>query len=909
MIEILVNNQLIDLSSDFSILINKTIADIREPEKRSSDWSKTIELPGTPRNNKLFGHIFEIEHTVLSDTQFNTNFNPNQKADAVVIADGIIQMQGFIRLISINITDSKDILYSCTIHGQTADLFTTISEKNLYELDFSKYNHELTVDNVVNSWDTSIIVDGTSTPFQYGNGYVYALIDKASKKTPVHYVWELNDVTPCLYAKTVTDKIFSNAGYKYTSDSFFNTDRFKHLIIPAPAGLSINTLSLTDNLFQAERTISQTILYYNTTLVFDNDATGGNFDNGNNYNPSNGHFTVPVGGTYTFYLDINATIDTSAYGNLGNKYIQVYLGMKVNGQIKSTVNFFAGDQNAVGIQEIQLFPNISLYSGDVVEFCISHVFDRKIGAKLPEGMWVFTLNNTSKLYNDISAYSWGNLQLVDFTQFFNAEGKQSDFLMSLVKMFNLYIEPDKDQPKTLRIVTRDEFYNGDTIDLSKKLDYSQAFTITPMGELDANPYYFTYKEGGDEVNKAYQDVFRQPYGAKKVFIDNQFIKSEKKIEVMFEPTQMQNYGSEKDFVLSFVPTDKLGYRILYFSDVKTVLNYVMPKFSSGSDLANTTYRVNKLPITLHVDSATNMDFDLSFGMPREVLLGAGYSYSSNNLFNTYWYRFVYEITNKNSKIFKGYFRITPQDFSKLRFCNNYFFEGQYWKLNKVNDYNPYDDGVYELEFLLSQYIEPNIGESKKIGADTGTTIGEDFPKGKVYKLPTQNGVLVGTNNDDVNQNQGIINGRNSSGATESFFNSVLGGDGVELPPGVEGSTMIGCTDFQPTKSETLYYQNYEVHAPFVSAGKTITITSNYTATLEDWLILCNTNAGVITVTLPNPIEGKHFVIKHIGGNHNITITCPTCDIDGNATHSNNKSFGSDWIASNGVNYYIISEVK
>lgn len=910
MIEILVNNQRIDLSEEFSILITKSIADIREPDKRSSDWTKTITIPGSKANNQIFGHIFEIEHTVLSDTQFNTNYNPNKKADAVVLADGIIQMQGFIRLISIDVNDSNDITYSCTIHGQTADLFTSISEKNLYELDFSEYNHELSVDNVVNSWDTSIQVNGSSTAFQYGNGYVYALIDKASKKTPVHYIWELNDVTPCLYAKTITDKIFANAGYKYSDDSFFNSDRFKHLIVPTPSGLAINTLSLQNRLFQAERTIAQSITTYATTFIFDNDSTGGNFDNGGNYNNTLGQYTVPNSGVYTFYINVDASIDTTAYGHTSDKEIYVYIALMVNGQVRSTIPIYCGDQDTVSIQETQIFQNLSIYSGDIVSFKIGYIYDQQRATNLRVGQWIFTLNDRAKIYNDVSAYSFGGGQVVDFTNFFNAEGKQSEFLMSLIKMFNLYIEPSEDQPKTLRIVPRDDFYNGSTIDLSKKLDYSQPYTITPMGDLDANPYYLTYKEGGDEINTSYQSIYRQPYGSRKVFIDNQFIKSEKKIEVMFEPTQMKNYGSEKDFVLSYAPADKLGYRILYFSGVKTVLNYVLPKFSSGSDLANLTYRVNKLPITLHVDSTSNMQFDLSFGMPREVLLGSGYSYSSNNLFNTYWYRFIFEITNKNSKILKGYFRLNPVDFLNLRFSNNYFFEGQYWKLNQIVDYNPQADGVYECEFLLSQYIPAFIGSTKKIGADTGseeTTNGEFFPKGKVYKLPTQNGISVGTNNDDVNQSQGIINGKNSTATTESYFNSILGGDGVSLPPGVEGSTMVGCTDFEPEKSDTLYYQNYEVHAPFVSAGKVITVTSNYTATLDDWMILCDTNSGVINITLPNPIEGKHFVIKNIGGVHSIIINCPTCDIDGNTTHINNKSFGFDWIASNGVNYYIISE--
>ncbi len=259
MIEILVNNQRVDVGDSIDILINKSIADVREPEKRSSDWTKTINLPGSKVNNKVFGHIFEIEQIVLSDTQFNTNFNPNKKADAVVLVDGIEQIKGFIRLIKIQVTDTKDIIYECSVHGQTADLFTTLAERNLYELDFSEYNHNLTIDNVKNSWDTSIVKNNSTQSFAYGEGYVYGLIDKGNKATTAHWVWLLKDTTPCLYAKTIVDKIFAEYGYSYTNDSFFHSDRFKRLIIPAPAGLVVNTTVANTKLFRAKRTTAQNV--------------------------------------------------------------------------------------------------------------------------------------------------------------------------------------------------------------------------------------------------------------------------------------------------------------------------------------------------------------------------------------------------------------------------------------------------------------------------------------------------------------------------------------------------------------------------------------------------------------------------------------------------------------------------
>lgn len=909
MIEILVNNQRVDVGESFDILINKSIADVREPEKRSSDWTKTITLPGTKNNNKIFGHIFEIEHTVLSDTQFNTNFNPNKKASAVVLVDGLEQIQGFIRLIKIQVTDTANIFYECSIHGQTADLFSSISEKNLYELDFSEYNHTLSVDNVKNSWDTSIKVNNTTVNFEYGNGYVYALIDRQNKKLTNHWVWQINEATPCLYAKTIVDKIFEEEGYSYTNDSFFNTDRFKRLIIPAPAGLVVNTTAANTRLFRATRTTTQNIANYTTNWLFDNDSTSGNFDNGGNYNVSTGVYTIPVGGSYTFYVDLLGNINTTDYGHTNDKDIYLVVALKVNGNVKSTSIISCGSDDIYTFSgEVLAFPNVYMYSNDEVAIVVSRVYDNDRPTVPVLGDFVVNVED-SVWYNNMSAINFGAGNVVDFGQFFNAEGKQSDFLVSLIRMFNLYIEPDKDFSKKLRIVPRDEFYNEPTIDLSNKLDYSQPLEIIPMGELNANPYYFTYKEGGDDANQSYQTYYYQTYGSRKFFIDNEFVKGEKKIETIFQPTQMRSYGSEKNFVLSYVPGDKLGYRILYYSglvqnvNLSLVENVVSPTTIIGG-------QQNKLPITTHIDSITNMNFDLSFGMPREVLLGAGYSYSSNNLFNQYWYRFMYEITNRNSKIVIGYFRLTPADFYKLRFANNYFFEGQYWKLNKIEDYNPLSDGVYKCEFLLSQYIEPFSPTIKVIGAETGSetiTNGETFPYGYKYEAPTQPYINIGFNNDDSNPSQGIINASNTS--VGGLTNTVLGGNEVYIPPMINNSTLVACDNFTPEESDTLYYQNYKLYPLWVSAGNVQTITANYTATANDWLFLCDTSGGAITITLPDPatISGKHWIFKKIASSHTVTIdTADDSTIDGSATFTMNANNETHWIVTDGTNYYLIA---
>ena len=70
-VRLVCGGQAVDLPTDFGILINKSIADIREPENRESDWTKTFTLPGTKANNKLFTHLFQLDLSIR-----NTSSDP-----------------------------------------------------------------------------------------------------------------------------------------------------------------------------------------------------------------------------------------------------------------------------------------------------------------------------------------------------------------------------------------------------------------------------------------------------------------------------------------------------------------------------------------------------------------------------------------------------------------------------------------------------------------------------------------------------------------------------------------------------------------------------------------------------------------------------------------------------------------
>jgi hypothetical protein len=904
MINLFVNNTLVDLSEDFDLLITRSIADIKNPEQRSSDWSKTAKIPGTKTNNILFGGIFEVEHTVLGSGQFAPNFNPNKKADVVVLVDGFEQLRGFIRLIQINVLDHDFIEYECSLHGQTADLFTTLGNAKLSELNFDEYNHTLTDTNVTNSWDTSIIKNGSSQAFAYGEGYVYAqMLNKFGSKNTKTNQWRVDDHIPCLYAKTIVDKIMSTTGYQYTSDSFFTTDRFKRLIIPfTNFGLNTDETSANNRLFQSANTTTITFTTFNQLVPFNNDSTGGNFDNGGNYNTSTYKFISPITATYDFYLSIKGSASIPS-GLISAETSRLGFGVYRNGVLSRTI-YIPSTNSVVNNWSFDStsFESLQCFQGDEIQIKFIEFSGRNFYNLLSS----LSLDaNDNYFFNRISAFNYGYLNTLDFSQFFSGDFTQKELLFNFVKMFNLYIEQDSDNPKKLRFIPRDEFYNGTTQDWTHLLDYSQNVQIVPMGDLEANPYVFTYKEGQDNRNTEYKQSTTRIYGDRIIRLDNDFVKQEKKIEVTFAPTMIFQDNSRYYSYILNANNDKGQLRCLYFGGVKTTSLYEVYNTTPTN-----TPNFTKYPLTLHIDDTDNMQFDLNFGMPNYVITSMGLNYSNQNLVNVYWYKTIREITDKNSKVFKGYFRINPYQWANIKFKDLYFFEGQYWRLNKITDYNPLQEGVYLCEFLLVTYYEPTTSNKKNVGLGVTDIFGDRYPFGKPVGFTgvTTGGVNIGDSGLDSKDNITVGNDHVSQG---KFANTILGGTQVNIPINFESVTAINCDTYSITESNRFYVENFPQMGAYSCGGNVIEIDntdSPYTCLYDDYLIVCDMT-GNISIVLPNPSanKGKIFVVKKLGSPHTITVTAGDGSIliDTSTSHTITNNKEAHQFISTGTQYYVI----
>jgi len=90
----------VDLFDSISVPVTKSIVDIKEPDQRKAEFTKTITIPGTANNNQLFSNIFNLDRATINSTNLNyqPDFNPNLKVEAILLRNSIVQIQGYMQL-------------------------------------------------------------------------------------------------------------------------------------------------------------------------------------------------------------------------------------------------------------------------------------------------------------------------------------------------------------------------------------------------------------------------------------------------------------------------------------------------------------------------------------------------------------------------------------------------------------------------------------------------------------------------------------------------------------------------------------------------------------------------------------------------------------------------------------------
>ena len=147
--------------------------------------------------------------------------------------------------------------------------------------------------------------------------------------------------------------------------------------------------------------------------------------------------------------------------------------------------------------------------------------------------------------------TWVGYEATSLTNMLPRGMQQSEFVLAIAKMFNLYFEPDKQDPKTLYIEPRDTYYeDGRVLNWEKKLDYSKPLDITILSHDQPKNYEFSYM---DDSSDYYTEQFKKfntnnlTFGAYKFTSPNEYTTETQELEVPFASSYLQRINGTEPF--------------------------------------------------------------------------------------------------------------------------------------------------------------------------------------------------------------------------------------------------------------------------------------------------------------------------------------------------------------------------
>jgi len=319
-----------------------------------------------------------------------------------------------------------------------------------------------------------------------------------------------------------------------------------------------------------------------------------------------------------------------------------------------------------------------------------------------------------------------------------------DFFTNILKMFNLVVWQDISNPLKVNIEPRDDFYNSRlrVLDWTYKLDQSDEIQITPMSELDAYKFYYTYKADKDYFNEEYTKETNRIYGDFELGVDNDFSNKVEKLELLFSPTPDSNFTIADRVAPQFVKMDGNTYkplsvnlRILFYDGLKnTNYPYVLKDYVGQPQSSGFT--LNQYAYCGMWDDPFSPSYDLGFA-PTDKIYWTTTQYPVNTLFEQFHKNTLLDVIDRNSKLLEAKFVLKPIDIADLDFRDIILIDNSYWRINKIADYNPVgNDKTTKVELFKINNINISNPDNIKVGVQTaGLTndlVIQDTPQGPAY---------------------------------------------------------------------------------------------------------------------------------------------------------------------------------
>lgn len=156
----------VELDKSVQFALNKQFEELSNPTTIINDWSKTVSIPFTASNNRLFGYLYKPERVIVGTSNpdsyksMGIYFDPTKKLDFRLVYNTITLMTGYAKVNSVKQSKGKGT-YEMTLFGQLGKIFQEMQRLTFdesspdidYIIDGSTYYYEaINKDLIYNSW-------------------------------------------------------------------------------------------------------------------------------------------------------------------------------------------------------------------------------------------------------------------------------------------------------------------------------------------------------------------------------------------------------------------------------------------------------------------------------------------------------------------------------------------------------------------------------------------------------------------------------------------------------------------------------------------------------------------------------------------------------------------------------------
>lgn len=164
--QLFIENKEVELTDDVQFLLNKQFEELSNPTVIINDWSKTVSIPFTESNNRLFGYIYRPDKIIITTSNPDAYkymymyFDPTKKLDFKLVYNNMVIMTGYAKMNEIKRGEGNG-KYEVTLFGQLGRIFQemkkitfdTATEDTNYLIDGAQYVNEYINQSLVyNSW-------------------------------------------------------------------------------------------------------------------------------------------------------------------------------------------------------------------------------------------------------------------------------------------------------------------------------------------------------------------------------------------------------------------------------------------------------------------------------------------------------------------------------------------------------------------------------------------------------------------------------------------------------------------------------------------------------------------------------------------------------------------------------------